>query len=174
MKRSKRPATDPAKTRIAQEHVPRLNAAGFIPNTPATLLLGIGNNCRGDDGLGWAFLDRVEKAGNFRGQIEYRYQLQVEDAELISKFETVVFVDACKDQPAEGFNWKKCRNVSEPEFTTHLLKPEAVLVLCSQLYNKKPRACLLTIAGQNWGIKAGLSPAARRNLDKTLSACFTI
>lgn len=204
MKNSKRPAPDPGGEQIDQEYFPPLNAVkfryileekgrlgkkgaalmplpnkdnrqpGFIPNTSETLLVGIGNNCRGDDGLGWAFLDRVNQWGKFMGQTEYRYQLQVEDAELISQFETVVFVDACKNEPAGGFTWEACRNAAEPEFTTHLLKPEAVVELCSQLYGNRPRVFLLAIAGKTWDIQKGVSPTAQRNLDKAFAAGFTI
>ena len=45
-----------------------------------TIILGIGNNGRQDDGLGWAFLDFLEEQ-NTTIDLEYRYQLQIEDAE---------------------------------------------------------------------------------------------
>jgi Ni,Fe-hydrogenase maturation factor len=61
-----------------------------------TLLIGIGNSGRADDGLGWAFLDEVEKTLPKNYDLEYRYQLQVEDAELISHYNTVFFIDAHK------------------------------------------------------------------------------
>ena len=58
-------------------------------NDPATLLIGIGNSGRQDDGLGWAFLDAVCSQPDLKAQCEYRYQLQIEDAELVSRFERV-------------------------------------------------------------------------------------
>ena len=44
------------------------------------LIIGIGNSSRGDDGLGWAFLDTISQMQPLPGQLEYRYQLVVEDA----------------------------------------------------------------------------------------------
>ncbi|MEJ2400453.1 MAG: hypothetical protein P8Y52_03570, partial [Xanthomonadales bacterium] len=75
---------------------------------PDTLVFGIGNSARSDDGLGWAFLDRVERTPGFAGQAEYRYQLQVEDALLASRFEHVVFVDASRAELPGGFRWAPC------------------------------------------------------------------
>ena len=58
------------------------------------LLIGIGNSGRGDDGLGWKFTELVERSGYNFFDCEYRYQLQIEDTVLISKYDTVLFVDA--------------------------------------------------------------------------------
>ena len=65
-------------------------------NGEATLLFAIGNDSRGDDGLGWAFAQLVEETNLFRGRLFYRYQLQVEDAELLTTCRQVIFVDACR------------------------------------------------------------------------------
>ena len=55
-----------------------------------TLLLAIGNCGREDDGLGWKFADYFQDMNIDTVAIEYRYQLQVEDAELISDYATVI------------------------------------------------------------------------------------
>jgi Ni,Fe-hydrogenase maturation factor len=67
-----------------------------------TIILGIGNNGRQDDGLGWLFLDSLKDLES-KLTLEYRYQLQIEDAELISNYKTVIFVDASKSQPRRWF-----------------------------------------------------------------------
>ncbi len=59
-----------------------------------TLFVGIGNIGRADDGLGWAFIDYLALKSTNSYNLEYRYQLQVEDAELISNYHTVIFVDS--------------------------------------------------------------------------------
>ena len=46
-----------------------------------TLLIGIGNSGRSDDALGWKFVDEFVEYGHLF-DLEYRYQLQIEDAEL--------------------------------------------------------------------------------------------
>jgi hydrogenase maturation protease len=129
------------------------------------ILFGIGNSGRNDDGLGWAFLDRIQQESDFPGQLEYRYQLQVEDAELISRAEHVIFVDSYKGALAGGFQWKSCETLPGFEFTSHILPPGAILYLCQDLYDKLPRADLLLIQGESWELQTGLSPDAERNLD---------
>jgi hydrogenase maturation protease len=133
-----------------------------------TLLLGIGNSGRSDDGLGWAFLDRIRRDTAFAGRLEYRYQLQVEDAALISGAERVVFVDACAGVLPDGFQWQPCEPSREFEFTTHALAPQAVMHLCRDLYGKTPRADVLTIQGSCWELRTGLSPDAERRLEEAL------
>jgi hydrogenase maturation protease len=133
-----------------------------------TLLLGIGNSGRSDDGLGWAFLDRIRRDTAYAGRLEYRYQLQVEDAALISSAQRVVFVDSWQGELPGGFRWQPCAPAAEFEFTTHALSPQAVMHLCRDLYRKTPRAHLLTIQGSCWDMHTGLSPAAEGCLEQAL------
>ena len=135
---------------------------------PETILFGIGNSGRGDDGLGWAFLDRIQQESGFSGRIEYRYQLQVEDAALISRTKRVVFVDSYKGELPGGIQWKPCRPSGDFEFTTHVLPPRAVMFLCQDLYGKTPRADLLMIQGTSWDLRIGMSPEAELRLDKAI------
>ena len=60
-----------------------------------TLIIGIGNNTRQDDGLGWKFLAMLEEDVFSADNLICKYQLMVEDAELISGLDAVFFVDAC-------------------------------------------------------------------------------
>ena len=73
---------------------------------PRVILFGIGNCGRADDGLGWAFLDQIKEKLPDNYDIEYRYQLQVEDAELATNYDTVLFIDAHTEIFKEGFIWK--------------------------------------------------------------------
>lgn len=137
-------------------------------NSPSTLLLGIGNSARSDDGLGWAFLEAVEEEGRFAGEMAYRYQLQVEDADTIRGYEAVVFVDALQASVEGGFYWKPCLPVATFSFTTHALDPESVVALCQELYGEAPAAFTLGISGRDWELKEGLSREAQVNLRAAL------
>jgi hydrogenase maturation protease len=128
------------------------------------LILGIGNNGRQDDGLGWLFLDFLESE-NSNVDIEYRYQLQIEDADLISKYDTVIFVDATKEDTEHGFYLKPCHPSEKYSFSTHALEPETILYLSHKLYNHNPDASIFTIQGYNWELKIGLSEKGMINLD---------
>ena len=63
-------------------------------NDERCLIHGIGNVARQDDGLGWAFIDWLEREGLCpRAQKIRHYQLFLEDADLLSRMDRVLFVD---------------------------------------------------------------------------------
>jgi hydrogenase maturation protease len=135
---------------------------------PETLLVGIGNCGRSDDGLGWAFLDRIQQETAFDGRVEYRYQLQVEDAALIGDVEQVIFIDSYRGDLPNGFQLTRCEPLKEFAFTTHVLEPGAVLSLCRDLYGKSPRSDTLMIQGTSWDLHIGMSSEAERHLENAL------
>jgi len=147
------------------ENRPVANRHGLEPET---LLIGIGNSGRSDDGLGWAFLDRIQQEAAFDGRVEYRYQLQVEDAALINDAEHVIFVDSYRRELPNGFQLARCEPLREFAFTTHVLPPGAVLSLCQDLYKRVPRADALMIQGTCWDLRIGMSREAERRLENAL------
>ncbi len=132
------------------------------------LLFGIGNSGREDDGLGWAFLDEIQSVLPDSYDFEYRYQLQVEDAALLSTYDMVIFVDAHHETFKNGYIYKDCQVRDDQSFTSHELTPETVLFLAYSLYNKLPKAKILGISAINFNLNIGLSSVARTNLSKTL------
>ncbi len=141
---------------------------------PPQLIVGIGNSGRSDDGLGWAFLDELEKLGAFEGLLVYRYQLQVEDAEMISRYDSVLFVDATYTELNNGFQLVHVVPDIERSFSTHALEPATVLGLCMEIYGKRPDTRLLMIEGECWDLNNGLSNKASQNLSNALSAFNTL
>jgi hydrogenase maturation protease len=129
-----------------------------------TLIIGIGNNTRQDDGLGWKFLALLEEDGFTADNLVCKYQLMVEDAELISEFDVVIFVDAYKSELENGFAFERIYPAEEVSFSTHSVPPNQILNLCETLYAKKPKAYLMKIQGYNWDINFGLSKTAKTNL----------
>ncbi len=134
------------------------------------LLFGIGNCGRSDDGLGWAFLDRIQQEAEFPGQVEYRYQLQVEDAAMVSRADRVIFVDSYQGALPGGFQWAPCNPSREFEFTSHVLAPSAVMYLCQDLYGRVPPAELLLIQGDCWDLDTRMSDTARQRLEHALDS----
>ncbi len=133
------------------------------------LIIGIGNNTRQDDGLGWCFLDLLENEGFNKENLVYKYQLMVEDADLISNYEKVIFVDACKSKISNGFSITPLAPSKEVSFSTHAVPPNQILNLCENIYHKKPITSLLKIQGYYWNIEIGLSKLAKLNLKKAIS-----
>lgn len=133
------------------------------------LLFGIGNSGRADDGLGWAFLDEIENLLPEYFDFEYRYQLQIEDAELAAHYKQVYFIDAHKIPLKDGFCIEKCTAVETHHFTTHELPPKTVLYLTNTMYQSFPKAAMIGISGENFKLKIGLSQFAKDNLIKALN-----
>jgi len=132
------------------------------------LIIGIGNSSRGDDGLGWAFLDSISRMQPAPGQLEYRYQLVVEDAELLTRYPRVLFVDACENHLPDGFSLEPCRPDPVAEIYTHQQTPGAVLFLCQELYGHHPEAWCLRIQGYVWDFDTGLTGKGRENLGRAV------
>lgn len=128
------------------------------------LLVGIGNNCRGDDGLGWKFVELVESMGLDFMDYEYRHQLQVEDAALISEYEVVYFIDASYEKMDKGFELRQCEASDEEQVSSHAQSPGTILKLANNLYKKFPEAYVLAIGGEEWELQTSLSEAGEKNL----------
>jgi len=133
-----------------------------------TVIIGIGNSGRGDDGLGWAFLEEIEQKWQDLFDFEYRYQLQIEDAELISHYERVLFVDADLNQHKRGFEFRLLPALARTSFTTHEMSPENVLDLCQKIYTKSPDCFILAISGVSFELELGLTENGARNLLNSL------
>jgi hydrogenase maturation protease len=128
-----------------------------------TLLYGIGNSLRGDDGLGEAFLENC----TLPFDKYFQFQLNIEDAELFSKYDRIIVVDAIKNIKTP-FIFEKLGPQYDNSFTTHSLKPQSVLALTEKLYNKKPQLYLLGIYANQFEMNKGISPAASEGLKKAL------
>jgi len=136
--------------------------------TDKILMIGIGNNGRSDDALGWKFVDEFSNQTDIF-DIDYRYQLQIEDALLITEYKKVIFVDASHKQYDEGFSFYKCIPARSEAFTTHKLEPETVLWLTNDLFNQVPEVYVMAISGIQWELHHGLSNTAQQNFDKAIA-----
>lgn len=135
------------------------------------LVVGIGNVGRQDDGLGWAFVDRVEAAGLGGGaELLRTYQLHLEDADLIRDRRRVLFVDSTTEAAVADFSRGRPQPRLEVAFTSHALTVPTVLETCRQCFGVLPEVEVLAIRGYGWDLVAGLTPAAEANLTAALAA----
>lgn len=133
-----------------------------------TLVIGIGNPGRQDDGLGPALAELLEAARLEGVTFDSNYQLNVEDALACSEHETVIFADASETAEAP-FAFTELEPAREIAFTTHELSPGAVLALCEELYGRRPKGWVLALRGYAWDLGEGLSPQAEINLSAALA-----
>ena len=133
------------------------------------LIIGIGNNTRQDDGLGWCFIENLEKNDFNEDHLLCKYQMMVEDAEMIAEFDTVIFVDASKAEVENGMEIYEIQPSEQVNFSTHEVPPNQILNLCKTYYNKTPRAYMIAIQGYEWDFKIELTNQAQKNLNKALN-----
>ena len=115
-------------------------------------ILGIGNEARGDDGLGPAVVGRVASTETLQTQVVS--QLTAELAESLATADRVLFVDASvaadrmelrtiAPRPARGVG--------------HALSPEGLLELTGRVFGRSPEGWLLSIPGRSFDVEEGLS-----------------
>ncbi|MBK8424766.1 MAG: hydrogenase maturation protease [Lewinellaceae bacterium] len=131
-----------------------------------TILIGIGNDGRSDDALGWLFADRFAESSDL--EVIYRYQLQVEDAELISAYDCVIFVDASVQEMETGFCFQQCRPAASVHFSTHKIDPATILWLTKEIYQASVQGYIFAIQGYEWALKQQLSEKAAQHFQQAL------
>ncbi len=140
----------------------------------STLIYGYGNPGREDDALGILCATEMEKWAQENSfdwlKVETSYQLNIEDAETISNFERVIFVDASQEEIADIEFTEVLPNNAKIEFSMHALSPAYVLHLCHNIFDTGPETHLLHIKGYAWDFKEGLSKKAILNLEKALKS----
>jgi hydrogenase maturation protease len=146
-----------------------MNRLGEVVDSPDCLIYGIGNAGREDDGLGWAFIDRLEgQSRKPRAGLRRTYQLNLEDADLINRYTRVLFVDATKDPAVEAFAVSRPEPMLDFSFTSHSMSVPTILATTQQCFGHVPEAYLLAIRGYQWELRQGLTQPAEINLDSAL------
>jgi hydrogenase maturation protease len=136
--------------------------------TARVLVLGYGNPGRQDDGLGPAAASEIEKLAWQHVTVQDNYQLVIEDAADIAEHDVIWFIDAASSGP-EPYGIRKLTAANHIAFTTHLLKPEALLAIAEQYYGKSPEAYLLGIRGYEFEFFEGLTDRARDNMAQAVA-----
>jgi hydrogenase maturation protease len=132
------------------------------------LVLGYGNPGRQDDGLGPAAAAEIEKLDWPGVTVCDNYQLVIEDAIDIAEHDVVWFVDAARTG-AEPYEVCTLSPAFDIAFTSHLVKPEALLAIAGQYCGKSPEAYLLGIRGYDFEFLEGLTDRASSNLAQAVA-----
>ena len=132
----------------------------------SVLVIAWGNPLREDDAVAWHVLEALRTLRPRPSlpalHLRHAHQLTPEMAECVSRAAGVVFVDARRDgTPGEV----RCEDVAPGAGSNplaHSLSPQALLLYAEQLYGRAPKAVVLSIAGQRFGMGEALSPVVRR------------
>ena len=150
---------------------PHCVTIGLFDN-PTSLIYGIGNDGRQDDGLGWAFIERLEQIRpRPHACLRRTYQLSLEDADLISRYSRVLFVDATKDPAVESFSLSRPQPKLDFSFTRRLLAGDPRLRMGTPAGIDRPRA---TQPRPLTGVlvETAVAPAATNPSTSWLAAAF--
>jgi hydrogenase maturation protease len=134
------------------------------------VVLGWGNDARGDDALGPLLLRRIAEAFPDLDTVE-DYQLQVEHALDLEGFDAALFVDASHGL-SEPFAFREIAPSAARTPTTHALSPEAVLDVYVRVQNRPPPpAFVLALRGEQFDLGQGLSETGAEALEAATVFC---
>lgn len=143
-------------------------------NDPQLLIYGIGNVGREDDGLGWAFVDDVKhRYQHCRADVRYAYQLSLEDADIISRYERVLFVDSTCDVAVQSFAVIQPEPKLDLSFTSHALSVSTILAVAQHCFGDIPQTHIVAIRGYQWNLHVGLTALAQNNLNHAVESLFS-
>lgn len=137
-----------------------------------TLIIGIGNADRQDDGVGWHILKNLaERLGKTvpedpgeivevetdKADLIFILQIYPELAETISHYQRVCFVDAHTADIAEEISWTTLNPEYEKSPLTHHMSPRTVLSIGAAIYGQMPEAILVSVRGYHFQFERALS-----------------
>jgi hydrogenase maturation protease len=136
------------------------------------VVLAWGNDSRGDDALGPAFLDRAGAEPDPPG-VETRFvadfQLQPEHAFDLDGCDLALFVDASRSAIAP-FEFRRVDPAPSATFTTHGVAPEVVLDAYTLTFGRDPPpAYALAIRGETFELGEPLCEQALMSLEAALA-----
>jgi len=130
----------------------------------SSLILGIGNPLRSDDGLGSkAAAALAPELSSAELQVVAAHQLLPEMAEHVAHSVRVLFLDASH---TGGPGEIRCEQIHrDPNFQpgnlSHQFSPAALLELAFRYFQAEPEAWLLTMAGANFDLGEAFSPPVK-------------
>lgn len=134
------------------------------PGTHPTLLIGWGNELRGDDAAGRLLARTVVGWGRDEVRVIEAHQLLPEFADAVADAARVVFVDCRADAPGDAARTTRITDRGG-RFGAgglgHAAGPEEILDLAWRLYEARPEAWLVTVPGSEFGVGRPLSAETR-------------
>ena len=134
------------------------------------LVMGYGNPGRLDDGLGPAFAERIQALAIPGVTADADYQLAVEDAAAVARYDVVLFADASADGPAPFGVQALAAERKGLGFSSNSLSAGALLGLAERLFGAAPRAYMLALRGYDFqAFGERLSEPAKANLEAAVA-----
>jgi hydrogenase maturation protease len=133
------------------------------------LVIGYGNELRGDDGLGPLVAKAVAAADIPGVRVLTARQLLPEFAADLAQAKLVVFVDASEVWSESGVEIRSLAAEDMTGWCTHHADPRTLLALTQAIYGQTPEAWWLTASGRNFDFGERLSGVAEENARQALA-----
>lgn len=135
------------------------------------LVLGYGNEERGDDGLGPHIAASVAALKLPGVRVRTAVQLLPELAADLAEVRLAFFVDAATDPSESAVQVQFLGVESATDWCTHCADPRPLLALTRALYAYAPQAWWFKVTGQKFDFGQGLSASAEKNACQAI-ACL--
>ncbi|WP_420645032.1 hydrogenase maturation protease [Candidatus Leptofilum sp.] len=122
-----------------------------------TVVIGIGNPLRGDDGVGWAVIEALREEAVDNITAVSIHQLLPELIDQFREEAQVIFVDASIGGEPGDVTVTAVDPKMDESMASHHLDPGVLVALGIKLYGCMPPAHLVAIAGYDFGYHERLS-----------------
>src|SRR5690242_15224744 len=135
-----------------------------------TLVIGIGNPLRGDDGLGWRAVEALRQMPSLKAaETVICHQLTPELAETVAQARRVIFIDACVGTPPGAIRVNLLPPApSQDSAWSHRLDPRGLMQYSRRLYGVWPEAWTISMTGGAYDYSEGLSTLVESRLPALL------
>jgi hydrogenase maturation protease len=130
-----------------------------------TLIIGIGNPLRSDDGLGWKVAEQLVQDNDPGQAILTVHQLTPELAQLMAAANFVVLIDANREGVPGEFQIRRLSpRLHTGAVGTHHIAPEELLALTTAIYACCPPVVMVSMTGADFAIGEQLSPIVTQKI----------
>jgi hydrogenase maturation protease len=145
-----------------------------LPEPAGLLVIGYGNELRGDDAVGPKVATEVAGWKMAGVRTLTCHQLTLELAGPISTAARVIFVDAVGAFSKEVSICEIAPAAPASGLMTHVVDPQILLRLAKEVFGRCPKAWWLTVPVENLDFGEKLSPLAQRGLEQALQKIRTM
>lgn len=148
---------------------PNVEGAPSRSTTPL-LVIGFGNDLRGDDGAGQHVARRIRQLG-LPGVVSIdTHQLLPELCEEIARCSHVVFVDATVHHLDHAAQVEPMDNVASTAHFAHSATPQGLIAMAEVLYGSHPEATIIQIRAKSMDFGEQLTPECEEGVVMAVDA----
>ena len=150
-----------------------MNAPETDRTARRTLVLGIGNSLRRDDGIGPAVVRALQQRQLPNAQLLVVHQLTPELAEDMAAADQVVFVDAALGTPSLRMApVEPAASAAQP--LVHFADPASLVAFTQQQFGHAPRAWVVGVPAYDLGYGEGFSTETQAQMNAAIEAVSRI